>query len=144
MSDNWSVIISSLSNDSPNPVVFWVAFLLTVVLLVTALITGLRGCRRLHLCIGPSVMVALTVTIVLTEQLASRYEFPAEALGIHLWFAKSAALMALPVIATGIWLWRKPAARRWHRNCVLIWLLTVLLATGTGFWMFALATLKTA
>ena len=44
---------------------------------------------------------------------------------------------------TGIWLWRRPARRRWHRVSVFVWLTAVLAATGSGLWIFTLATLKT-
>jgi hypothetical protein len=116
---------------------FWLSFLLTVVLLVVTLASGLRGRRRLHLRTGPLTMVALALTIVLTEQLLARYDFPADVKAIHLPCAKAGGLLALPVIATGIWYWRCPRARNWHRAAVALWLLAVVVATATGLWMFA-------
>jgi len=116
---------------------FWLSFLLTVVLLVVTLASGLRGRRRLHLLTGPLTMVALALTIVLTEQLLARYDFPADVKAIHLPCAKAGGLLALPVIATGIWYWRRPRARNWHRAAVALWLLAVVVATATGLWMFA-------
>jgi general stress protein CsbA len=126
----------------PSTVPFWIAFVVTVVLMVAALVTGWTRRRRLHLWLGPLTMVALTITIVLTEELVRRYEFPAQVLRTHLWFAKAGGLLALPVIATGVWLWRRPRARVWHRIAVLVWLVSVLCATGTGLWMFAQGTPK--
>jgi len=79
---------------------------------------------------------------VLTEELVRRYEFPPAALRTHLWFAKAGGLLALPVIATGVWLWRRPGARIWHRLAVVVWLVSVLAATGTGLWIFTLGELK--
>lgn len=121
---------------------FWLALLATVLLLLGALWTGFRRRRALHLWLGPLTMVSLAVAIVLTEQLLRRYEFPPGALRTHLWFAKAGGLLALPVIATGLWLWRSERARRWHRAAVLLWLAAVLAATGTGLWMFGQGTLR--
>ena len=126
----------------PTTVPFWIAFVSTVVLLVAALVTGWTGRRRLHLWLGPLTMVSLTVTIVLTEELMRRYEFPPDVLATHLVFAKAGGVLAVPVIVTGVWLWRSQRARKWHRACVLVWLASVLTATGTGLWMFSLGTLR--
>jgi hypothetical protein len=114
----------------------------TVLLLAAALYTGLTRRRRPHLWLGPAAIVALAVAIVLTEELMRRYTFPPAALRVHLTFAYAGGLLALPVAATGVWLWRRPAARRWHRLAVWIWLASVLAATGTGLWMFAQGTAK--
>ena len=123
---------------------FWCAFVATVVLLVAALFTGWTRRRRLHLWVGPLTMAALAVAIVLTEELLRRYEFPAGVLATHLVFAKAGGLLAAPVVATGLWLWKDERARPWHRACVLVWLAAVLLATGTGLWMFGQGTLRAA
>ncbi len=116
---------------------FWLSFVLTVLLLVVTLASGLRGRRRLHLLTGPLTMASLALTIVLTEQLLARYDFPADVKAIHLPCAKAGGLLALPVIASGIWYWRRPRARNWHRAAIVVWLLAVALATTTGLWMFA-------
>ena len=121
---------------------FWIAFVATVLLLAASLVTGLTHRRRLHIWLGPLTMLSLTVAIVLTEQLMKRYEFPAETLRMHLWFAKAGGLLALPVIGTGLWLVRSERARRWHRIAVLVWILSVLAATGTGLYLFSLGTVK--
>ncbi|MGE3173140.1 MAG: hypothetical protein AB7O97_10990 [Planctomycetota bacterium] len=115
---------------------FWISFGTTLALLATALVSGLRGGRRLHLVAGPLTLVSLAVTVVLTEQLMRGYRFPEQALRVHLWFAKAGGALALPVLLTGIWLWRRPAARRWHLAAVLAFVVGALLATGTGVWMF--------
>lgn len=124
----------------PSTVPFWIAFVATVLCLVGALRTGWLRRRRAHLVLGPLTMALLVVTIVLTEELMRRYEFPEAALHTHLPCAKAGGLLALPVIVTGIWLLRSEKARRWHRAAVLLWLLSVLVATGTGLWMFAQGT----
>jgi hypothetical protein len=126
----------------PPTLLFWTAFVTTVALLGLSLWTGFGRRRRFHLWLGPLTMVMVTVTIVLTEQLASRYEFPADIRATHLVYAKAGGLLALPVIVTGIWLWRQERARIWHRIAVLVWLVAVLAATGTGLWMFGAGVLR--
>lgn len=128
----------------PSTVPFWIAFAVTVVFIVVSLVTGFTRKRKAHLWAGPLTIVALTVAIILTEQLMSNYEFPEEELAFHLVFAKAGGLLAIPVVLTGIWLWRSEKGRLWHRVAVFLWLASVLTATGTGLWMFALGTLKTA
>lgn len=121
----------------PTTLPFWTAFVATVLLMAAALFTGATRRRRLHVWLGPLTMVSLTVAIVLTEELLRRYEFPADIKATHLIFAKAGGLLALPVIATGVWLVRSGRARVWHRAAVIVFLIAVLTATGTGLWMFA-------
>ncbi len=118
---------------------FWLSFGGTLVLLVVALVSGFRGRRRLHLWAGPLALVLLVVAILCTEALLRAYVFPAAALQFHLGFAKAGGLLALPVVVTGVWTWKRPAVRRWHRLAVLVFLAGALLATGTGLWLFAQA-----
>ena len=126
----------------PSTVPFWIALVATVVLLVAALCTGLLRKRKLHLWLGPMTILSLAIAIVLTEELMGHYDFPAEELAFHLIFAKAGGLLALPVVITGIWLWRAPRARLWHRIAVIVWIVGVLIATGTGLWMFSHGTAK--
>jgi hypothetical protein len=121
---------------------FWIGLVSTVALRVGSLVTGWLRRRRLHLWLGPLTMVSLTITILLTEELVRRYSFPEDVLRTHLWFAKAGGLLALPVIVTGIWLWRSERARLWHRAAVIVWIVSVLTATGTGLWMFGHGTLR--
>jgi hypothetical protein len=116
---------------------FWTAFAATLLLLALALATGLRRRRRLHLVVAPLAMGMLALTIVLTEELVRSYAFAPDDLAFHLRFAKTAGVLALAVVATGIWLWRRPAARRWHRIAVWTFLAAAVVATGTGIWLFA-------
>ena len=126
----------------PTTVPFWISFVVTVVLIAVALVTGFLHKRRPHLVLGPLTMVSLGVAITLTEELMRCYEFPADIKATHLIFAKAGGLLGLPVILTGIWLWRSPRARRWHLAAVILWLVGVLTATGTGLWMFSHGTLR--
>ena len=77
-----------------------------------------------------------------TEQLMRNYTFPPDELAFHLIFAKAGGLLVLPVVVTGIWLARSERARTFHRAAVVLWLVSVLAATGTGLWMFGLGELK--
>ena len=121
---------------------FWTALAATVLLLGAAFVTGRGRRRRLHLVVGPLAMVVLAVAIVLTEQLMRNYTFAADDLRFHLRFAKAAGLLAVPVMLSGLWLWRRPAARRWHRLAVYVFLLATVLATATGIWLMTRATPK--
>lgn len=118
---------------------FWLAFATTVVLLVVSLVSGLLGRRRVHLVTGPLTMVMLGVAVLLTEQLMRGYRFPVEEMKIHLMIAKTAAALGLVVVATGVWLWRRPTARRWHKLAVWLFVVLTLVATGTGIWVFGLS-----
>lgn len=126
----------------PSTVPFWIAFGATVLLLVASLYTGIRRRRKVHLWLGPLTIVAMAIAIWETEKLMVQYTFPEEELAFHLIFAKAGGLLALPVMLTGLWLWRRPRARVWHRVAVVVWLAAVLMATCTGLWMFGLGTLK--
>lgn len=128
--------------EMPPTLPFWIAFVTTVLLLVAALCTGFLRRRKAHLFLGPATVVTLAVTIVLTEQLMRSYTFPPDELAIHLVFAKAGGLLVLPVVVTGVWLWRSEKARIYHRVAVILWLVSVLTATGTGLWMFGLGELK--
>lgn len=121
---------------------FWISFAVTLGLLVTSLISGLRGGRRVHLVTGPLTLVMLGITIACTKILIRNYEFPPEQLSFHLKFSITATCAALPVLLTGLWLWKCPAARVWHRIAVYSFVVLALLATGTGIWLFGYATLK--
>jgi len=126
----------------PPTLPFWIAFVTTVLLLVLSLATGFFRKRKVHLFLGPATIVSLAVAIVLTERLLKNYTFPPDELAFHLIFAKAGGLLALPVVATGIWLARSEKARIYHRVAVVLWLVSVLTATGTGLWMFSLGELK--
>ena len=126
----------------PPTLPFWIAFVTTVLLLVLSLATGFFRKRKVHLFLGPATIVSLAIAIVLTERLLKNYTFPPDELAFHLIFAKAGGLLALPVVATGIWLARSEKARIYHRVAVVLWLVSVLTATGTGLWMFSLGELK--
>lgn len=128
----------------PSTVPFWIAFVVTVALLVVALFTGFTRKRKVHMWLGPLTIVSLAITIWFTEQLVRQYTFPEDELAFHLVFAKAGGLMAIPVAISGIWLWRTERARKWHRIIVFLWLACVLAATATGLWMFGHGIVKPA
>lgn len=120
---------------------FWLAFTVTVALLGCALVTGRRGRRRPHYWSVAGFVVALAVTIFLTESIVRALEFPRDALDFHLRFAMGATYLLLPVLATGaLMAWKGGMRIRWaHRITVVVFVLAVLAATGTGIWIFTLA-----
>jgi hypothetical protein len=126
----------------PPTLPFWISFVATVLLMLGALCTGWKRRRRLHLVLGPLTIVSLAIAVVLTEELMQQYTFPAAEKSFHLIFAKAGGLLAVPVVLTGLWLWRSERARVWHRLAVLVWVVSVLVATGTGLWMFSLGAAK--
>lgn len=121
---------------------FWVMFAVTLALFAVAVWTGRTGRRRAHFIVAPAAIVALLVTIRLTRLLVAAYDLPERELGIHLWFAKSAAALLVPVVATGLWTLRQPHRRGLHRAMVWAFLAAVVVATATGLWVFSLATPK--
>lgn len=131
-----------MPTSSPTTVPFWISFVTTVVVMAAALATGWKRQRGPHMVLGILTMVSLGVTIWLTEELVRSYDFPADVKRTHLWFAKTGGLLALPVIVTGVALWRTEKARRWHKIAVYVWIVSVLTATGTGLWMFSQGTLR--
>lgn len=118
---------------------FWLLFATTLVLLGATLASGFRGRRRMHLRLAPVLLAALGITIVLAERMGEARRFPAAEMRIHLWFAKSATLLVLPVVVSGLLLLRRPGARIWHRVAVLVFLAAALTATGTGIWAYSLS-----
>ena len=123
---------------------FWAGFVLTLVAAAAALVTGRTGRRRAHYASAVSAVVVLGFTIYFARRLTEARELPGPELEFHLIFAKSGAVLVLPVIATGLWMaWtkgRSRVARICHRSAVVLWLLVVLVATATGIWMYSLST----
>jgi hypothetical protein len=116
---------------------FWAMFCLTAAMLAVAMHSGYRGRRRRHLAAAPVALLCLAGAILLAEQMARARLFPPEPMRIHLVFAKLGVLLVVPVVVTGLLLWRAPRWRRWHRLAVFLFLAGVLAATGTGIWVFS-------
>src|SRR5690606_29117886 len=137
--------------QSAGPMVapFWASFLVTLALFAAAAWSGATRRRRAHLVLAPLAIAMLTVTVLLTERLARALRFPEPDLCFHLVCAKTAAFLLLPVVVTGLLTLRDrgprergPGWRRLHRACVVTFLVAVVIATGTGVRVFALATVR--
>ena len=122
---------------------FWIGFAATLCTATTSIVTGRLGQRRFHLASAVATLAALTVTVVYARRLTEARVLPRAELDFHLWFAKSAAWLVLPVVGSGVAMLvtggRSNAVRIVHRTAVLTWLLVVLTATGTGIWMYSLS-----
>ncbi|MEZ5965731.1 MAG: hypothetical protein R3F56_17990 [Planctomycetota bacterium] len=118
---------------------FWTSFGATLLLVALTIVQGWRGRRRAHLVLALTSVASLTLTIVLAERMGATRTFPRDAMRIHLWFAKSAALAVVPVALTGAVLWRRPTWRPVHRTVVVLFLLLTVAATATGTWVFSLS-----
>ncbi len=119
---------------------FWISFSITLTLLGATVCTGFLRRRKLHLALALATVAFLTVTVLLTEALLRAVDFPKREMGIHLVFAKTAALLVLPVAGTGILTWKRAKWRRVHLGCVVAFLLVAVAAAGTGLWAYSLAT----
>ncbi|MEO0479319.1 MAG: hypothetical protein AAF196_07560 [Planctomycetota bacterium] len=119
---------------------FWLAFVLTVLLLGVAAWAGKTGRRRLHFIFAPLGVAALTTAIILTERLSRAYDFPPEEMKIHLALAKSAAGLVLLAVISGLAAVKNRGALKVHKVCVLLAVVLILVATSTGIWVFSLAT----
>ena len=111
-----------------------------VVLLGVAAWAGKTGRRRLHFIFAPASVVALAIAIVFTEKLSRAYEFPEDEMRIHLALAKTAAGLVVVTVLSGLLSIKNRKMLRWHKVSVLAAVLFILIATGTGLWVFSLAT----
>ncbi|GAB4142126.1 MAG: hypothetical protein Fur0037_09190 [Planctomycetota bacterium] len=119
--------------------VFWVLFGATLAALAAALATGLSRRRAWHVAAGPAALVLLTATVLRTENLVSRYEFPEPAISIHLALALVGAVLAGLSAVTGLLLAANERWRPAHRIVVFSFTAVALLATSTGIFAFASA-----
>lgn len=119
---------------------FWIVFPITLALLSVALWTGRRKRRRVHLLLAPLSMVFLGLAILLAVRMGQTRDFPAAEMRIHRAIAVTAALLALPVILSGLALFRSPSWRRVHRICVTLFLVAAVAASATGIWVFSMST----
>lgn len=118
---------------------FWTLFPITLALLAIALWSGRTKRRRLHLCLAPTALVFLVLAIWMAVRMGRARVFPESEMGIHRAIALTAALLVLPLIASGLLLLRSPSRRRVHRICVTLFLIAAVLATCTGIWVFSLS-----
>ena len=110
---------------------------LTVVLLVGVVLTGLRARRRLHLPLVAATLVSLGATIFFAERLGKLYDLETAGpiYGVHLFLAKTTVLAYLLPIATGVWTIRDGSRRRLHRRVAFAVLALTVVTLVTGIWM---------
>jgi len=115
--------------------------LLTVLLLLGVLVTGLKARRRQHITLVCSALVSLGVTIYFAEKLGESYDIHSAGVitPIHLTLAKITVLAYLLPIVTGIRTLRDGRHRRLHRKLAFLVLGLTLLTTGTGTAMLLLS-----
>ena len=119
----WRVAIAMITT------LFWISFIMTLAALATALVTGFRGRRRLHLFVGPLTLVLLGVAIGLAIAMGEVRTFPADIMAIHRPIALTASVVGLLVAVTGIRLLRTGQGRRIHRIVVLLFAVAAVTAT---------------
>ncbi|MFT5048883.1 MAG: hypothetical protein ACI8QZ_000270 [Chlamydiales bacterium] len=121
-----------------DPVTGFATFLLlTVVLLIVDVTTGLKGLLRIHLPCVMLTVVSLGVAIYFAERLGELYDIREAGMitPIHLALAKgTTAAYLLPVI-TGIRTLRDRSRRRTHRHVAFSVLALTVLTAGTGMLM---------
>ena len=120
----------------------FVAFLLlTVVLLLGVLGTGLRARRRLHIALVCTALVSLGVTIWFAEKLGESYDVRSAGIitPIHLTLAKITVFAYLLPIVTGIQTLRDGRRRRLHGRLAFLVLVLTILTTVTGTAMLLMA-----
>lgn len=136
--------ILALLRSSPIPVTdtawFWTVFPITLVLLFGTLWTGRTKRRWVHLRLAPLSLVFLGLAIWMAIRMGQARVFPEDEMAIHRPIATLAAVLVVPVIGSGIALFRSPAWRPVHRVCVTLFMVAALAATGTGIWVFTLST----
>ena len=117
----------------------------TVVLLIGAIVTGLRAKRSMapHLSFVAGAVVSLWLAIYFAVLLGDFYDLePAEPItSIHMLIAKIATLSFIGPLVTGALTLRKrtPRRKRAHLVCALIAVVLTVAATVTGAWMLYLA-----
>ena len=120
----------------------FVAFLLlTVLLLLGVLVTGLKARRRSHIALVCTALVSLGVTIYFAEKLGESYDVRSAGVitPIHLTLAKITVVAYLLPIVTGIQTLRNGKRRRLHRKFAFLVLALTVLTVVTGTAMLAMA-----
>ncbi|MBL4844006.1 MAG: hypothetical protein JKY65_00650 [Planctomycetes bacterium] len=119
---------------------FFAALTTSVALLVGAAVTAKLHKVKAHMTVVAVMVVALLVTIYFAESMGPHYVFEPFSRQVHLPLAFLATgSLAAPLI-TGFLHWRGRASVKTHKLAVGGWVVTVLLALGTGIWMLAAAT----
>jgi hypothetical protein len=114
----------------------------TVLLLVGVLVTGLTGRVRPHLTLVALTVTALGLTIFFAEQLGELYDLQSAGwiTPVHLTIAKLATVSYLLPLTTGLMTLRNRTYKRYHFRAALLVLGLTVSAAGTGVWMLLAAT----
>jgi len=119
------------------PYLFLGIFLaITVVLIAIDLWTGFRGNRRLHVPFALATVVSFLCAVYFAETVGGYWRFDPTYLWIHLVFAWAGTLLAVLTVLTGVLHLKNRMGRLWHKRMALLFVVLVLLATGTAFLMF--------
>jgi len=120
---------------------FVVFLVVTVLLLVATVATGLTARLRAHLVLVAVTVLSLGVTIWFAEQLGLEYDLTAAGAikDVHLSLAKLATLSYLGPLASGFATLRDRAHKKLHLRIALVTVVLTVLAAATGAWMLALA-----
>ena len=116
----------------------FIAFLvLTVVLLVGVVATGLRARRRIHIPLVVLTVLSLAGTIWFAEKLGKLYDLDAAGRikDVHLFLAKVTTAAYLLPITTGVMTVRRARFRRLHRRVAFTVLALTVVTLVTGTWM---------
>lgn len=115
--------------------VFIASLLVTVVLLVASIWTGVKRRRKAHLKVVAVTVVSLTISIVLAELYGRRFTFEAGIRDTHLLIAKFTTFFILAPAITGVLSLKRPGPHPWHGKSVVLFLLAVVVTVVTGTMM---------
>lgn len=120
----------------------YVGLAVTTLLLVASIVSGKLGKRKAHLWWVIVTGVSLFITIWLAKEAGKHYNFPEDRHAIHMPLARLAFVLLLGPLITGPLHWFGKVSRRAHLIPVILFVVAVLAAFGTGAWMMAGATEK--
>jgi hypothetical protein len=110
---------------------------LTVLLIAADLWTGFRGRRRLHVACALTTVLSFAIAVFFAEQVGQHWKFdPPIYLYIHLSAAYTATALALMTVMSGTLHFFRKMGRTWHKRLALLFVVFVLLSTGTALLMF--------
>ena len=124
---------------------FLLGLLVTVLVMIRTIQSGIASDRRAHLRRALATVVSLAVT-VLFAYLMSAHErlMPEREMDIHRIFSRAITWTVPFVAGTGALLWRYPGWRWPHRICVVVLLLATLGAAVTGVWALCVSSPRLA
>jgi hypothetical protein len=127
-------------------VLFFTLFGATLVLLLGAIASGLRGKRKLHLPCVAATVVLLLATIWQAYRLGAIYDLPTAGrwTPVHMFLARAAAFSFVPTALLGLLTLRDGKRRRLHGLCAWTAFALTAAAAVTGTVMLSKAELRSA